>query len=160
MCSLGPSPSATEKTPPSLEGLGQGCWRSHTWNNTSEGRRETSQGRDMHGESTAANEGAEIRGAASQGHASEHCFPKCSPWNPRCPEPCRGPQGQNCSHNSLSFPTQICVPMGAGGSARSARIKAAGPRLHALHHHMLRIEQSKCCFPEHVLNRAVRRTHP
>lgn len=71
---------------------------------------------------------------------------------PRCPEPFRGPQGQNCSHDSFSFPTQMCAPMRAGSSARSARIKAEGPRPHALHHQVLKIEQSKGCFPEHVLN--------
>ena len=47
-CSLGPSRSATEKIPPGPKA--PGCWKSHTWKTTSEGKRETSHGRDMHGE--------------------------------------------------------------------------------------------------------------
>lgn len=66
-------------------------------------------------ESTASSEGAEIRGAADQGHAPERCFPKCSPRNPRVAGTFQGPTRSELFSRFLVLPhSDVCTNRGRG----------------------------------------------
>lgn len=94
--SLGPSHSATEKLPSWPQGTGAGVLEAeaHLEQHDQNGKKidlmETCMVR-----STEANEGAEIRGAANQGHAPGALLPVRGPRIPKVPRTFRGPQGQN-----------------------------------------------------------------